>query len=162
MYGGRKDFIANMGYIREGLDSINIIFKRVGAYSYDSLKVYYYPLQDFPDRIERLREDTLQNVVFDADKISGDLKLENNKLLVMSIPYSTGWKAYLDGTETTVYRADDMFMSIAVPAGEHSIEFRYETPFYKPGLITTIIALAAFAALIIIGEKKSLWKERTS
>ncbi len=157
MYGGRRDFVANMGYVQEGLDSINVIFKRIGSYDFDSMTVYYYPMQDHSDRISRLKEDTLQNVEFGPDKISGSLSLQSNKFLMMSIPYSKGWKAYVDGKETDVYRADDMFMAIDVPVGEHGIEFRYETPFYKVGLLTTVIALLIFVILTVIGEKRKLW-----
>ena len=37
----------------------------------------------------------------------------------------TGWKAFIDGNETKIYRANHGFRGIIVPAGNHKIEFNY-------------------------------------
>lgn len=36
-----------------------------------------------------------------------------------------GWKAYVDGNETKIYRTNHNFRGIVVPAGEHKIHFEY-------------------------------------
>ena len=37
----------------------------------------------------------------------------------------TGWKAFIDGKETKIYRANHGFRGIVVPKGNHKIEFSY-------------------------------------
>ena len=37
----------------------------------------------------------------------------------------TGWKAYIDGNETKIYRANHDFRGIVVPKGKHKVEFVY-------------------------------------
>lgn len=37
----------------------------------------------------------------------------------------TGWKAFIDGVETKIYRANHGFRGIVVPEGNHKIEFTY-------------------------------------
>ena len=42
---------------------------------------------------------------------------------IFKIP--TGWKAFIDGNETKIYRANHGFRGIVVPKGSHKIEFTY-------------------------------------
>ena len=37
----------------------------------------------------------------------------------------TGWKAFIDGNETKIYRTNHGFRGIVVPKGNHKIEFTY-------------------------------------
>jgi uncharacterized membrane protein YfhO len=37
----------------------------------------------------------------------------------------TGWKAFIDGTETKIYKANHGFRGIVVPIGKHKVEFAY-------------------------------------
>ncbi|MBO6137644.1 MAG: YfhO family protein, partial [Lachnospiraceae bacterium] len=90
---------------------------------------------------------------FGNDRLTGVLSTDKDKLLCMTIPYSIGWSAFVDGQERKVYRTNDMFMAIAVPAGEHSIEFKYTTPFYSIGCVVTFISLFLLAIFIMVSEK---------
>jgi len=50
--------------------------------------------------------------------------------LVLGDAFYPGWKAYVDGVQTDVYRANVMFRAIRLPAGQHRVEMRY-TPTFK-------------------------------
>jgi len=62
-------------------------------------------------------------------------KSSNSKdgLAVFSdIYYSKGWKAYVDGKETPIMKADYVLRAIKIPAGNHSIEFHFRpSSFYN-------------------------------
>ena len=47
------------------------------------------------------------------------------KLLFLSDVYDAGWEATIDGKKTKIYRADYDFRAVGVPAGVHTIEYRY-------------------------------------
>jgi len=56
-----------------------------------------------------------------------------------------GWKAYVDGQETKIYRANYMFRAIALPPGEHEVEFVYDPWSFKLGAIISAITLLGLA-----------------
>ncbi len=65
--------------------------------------------------------------------------------LFLGDSYYPGWKAYVDGQQARLYRADYLFRAVPVPAGEHTVEFRYQ-----PDSLTLGIGISAVAAGSVI------------
>ena len=57
----------------------------------------------------------------------------NNLLFISEAYYPAGWKAYIDGNETEIYKTDYLFRSIIVPKGKHKIEFKFHPDTYYMG-----------------------------
>ena len=72
---------------------------------------------------------------------------EKAGLLFTSIPYDKGWKAYVDGVETPYFRADYLLRAIEVPAGRHTIEWRFRAPHWS--LVEGVTGLCS--AVILLG-----------
>jgi hypothetical protein len=49
----------------------------------------------------------------------------NNLLFLSETYYPVGWKAFLDGKEIPIYRANYLFRAVVVPAGVHKIEMKF-------------------------------------
>ncbi len=49
-------------------------------------------------------------------------------ILVLSDTFYPGWNAYIDGVRTNIYRANYCQRAVVVPAGSHTVEFRFESP----------------------------------
>lgn len=60
-----------------------------------------------------------------------------------------GWRAFVDGRETSINLADGAFQSIDVPPGEHSVRFEYSSPSVRNGAILSALSWAALAALLL-------------
>jgi hypothetical protein len=63
--------------------------------------------------------------------------------------WDEGWSAHLDGEPTELLLADDFVMAVALPAGEHEVELRFETPGAGTGLLvagTSLLALLVLSA----------------
>lgn len=95
---------------------------------------------------------------------SAKSNLELGNYIFFSVPYEKGFKAYVDGEETQIIRADYGFMCIPVPAGEHDIEFKFSLYGSKEGMYLSFAGLSiAFILLIVTVYKKekekSLLKE---
>ncbi len=73
--------------------------------------------------------------------------------LFSEIYYNKGWKAYIDGVEAPYFRADYVLRGMQLPAGEHTVEWRFKAPQW--GLISTITAIASL--LILFGAAVALY-----
>lgn len=94
--------------------------------------------------------DYRENQVFLRTKIS------DNSILVLSDNYYPGWKAYIDGRETKIYRANYTFRAIIVPKGEHTIIFSYEPNSFKYGVYISIISLLGILLFYFLTENHIL------
>ena len=64
-------------------------------------------------------------IQYENEKVVIKVKARQSGWLVLLDTYYPGWKAYLDGREVKIYRADGFFRAVEVPEGEHIIEFVY-------------------------------------
>ena len=110
-------------------------------------------MEQYAAEIEKRREITLQNITAGNDEVNGTIYLEKPKLLCLAIPFSAGWRAYVDGRETTLYRANVMYMALDVGKGRHSIKLEYHTPLLKEGICISVFAFVLLG-LIRLGNGK--------
>ncbi|HWQ31558.1 MAG TPA: YfhO family protein [Blastocatellia bacterium] len=61
-------------------------------------------------------------------------------LVLSEIDYP-GWRALIDGTETAIHRTDYTLRGIAVPAGEHRIEFICRPASFSKGLLAAALGV---------------------
>lgn len=70
-------------------------------------------------------------------------------LLVLADTYYPGWKAFVDGKETKIYRANYVMRGVHVPKGQHVIQFRYDPLSFKVGALISVISLCLVVGLLI-------------
>ena len=74
-------------------------------------------------------------------------KTDSEQLAVFSeIYYKKGWNAYIDGEKTPHFRVDYVLRAMILPAGEHTVEFKFEPQSYYIG---NKISLASSLLLIL-------------
>lgn len=67
---------------------------------------------------------------------------EDDPLLVLTIPWDSGWRVALDGKTVQPLEVQDCLMAIPVTAGEHTLDMRYAPPGLLPGACVSAGALA--------------------
>jgi hypothetical protein len=78
--------------------------------------------------------------------------------LVLTDAHYPGWKAYIDSTETHIYRANYAFRAIYLPSGPHQIEFIYSPSSFRNGLLismSVLLSLTAISYFILKSNKLS-------
>ena len=71
-------------------------------------------------------------------------------VLIVLDSYYPGWKAYVDGVETSIIRADYMFRAVSLPAGDHRVTFKYCPRSFVLGAGLSVIGTLALVAFGII------------
>ena len=148
-YCGRSNFLVNLGYHEEAPDELTISFRSPGYYSFDSLRVISKPVAGISKGIGKLAEDVMTDTVIDTNSVSGKISLDEDKILLLTIPYSDGWTAYVDGNKADIRRANIMYMALELAKGEHDIELKYETPMIRMGSMMSLTGLCLLIVLAI-------------
>ncbi|MDR0444537.1 MAG: YfhO family protein [Treponema sp.] len=160
-YFGKHDYLVNMGYSEKSQDTVTISFLDSGTYKLEDIQVYCLPMNNYPKHIEALREDVLENIVIETNRVTGDITLKEDKILLLSIPYSKGWTAKVNGQYQKLLQANTMFMALQLKPGHHSVELNYFTSGLKTGIILSVIGFTLFIGTFIVLRKNNAEKTIT-
>ena len=96
---------------------------------------------------------------YGLDELSFASSNSKDGLAVFSdIYYAAGWKAFVDGRETPIMKADYVLRAIKIPAGQHKIEFRFHPDsFYKGRNIAMVSSILII--LICLGALFQMMKQ---
>ena len=148
--------VKNIHYVKDGneemkaLDSINLKENAIVQEKYKPL-IPATPAYDSTASLKLVRNAN--------DTIIYSSAAASNQFAVFSeIFYDKGWNAFIDGKKAEIIRVDYALRGMNLPAGNHTIEFKFEPGSYKLGNTLALIAsLAAYILLVIaawLGWKK--------
>jgi uncharacterized membrane protein YfhO len=76
-----------------------------------------------------------------------EVEAGSEQLAVFSeIYYDKGWNAYINGEKSPHFRVNYILRAMVIPAGKHTVEFRFEPKSYRVG---NKISLASSLLLIL-------------
>ena len=91
---------------------------------------------------------TIKLTNYDVTTLSYESSSTKKQFAVFSeIYYKDGWNAYVDGKLTPHYRVNYVLRGMEIPAGNHSIEFKFEPTTIKNG---NTITLTSYFLLLVI------------
>lgn len=149
---GQEEYLFNLGYHKEAINSCTLKFKSKGTLQFSDISVYSQSMDTYADRVNALSEDVLENVTTEKNTVTGTITTEKPKLLVLSLPYQSGWTAYVDGKEVDLQKVNYQYMGISLPAGHHTIRLHYQLPGLKYALIITAGGIILFLLIIIVNH----------
>ncbi len=101
-----------------------------------------YHEDEWEKAYEILKRNPIYDDIINDGYLSVRVSAGMGEILFTTIPYSSGWKAYVDGEETKITPLlEDAFIGISLSEGEHEIELIYEPPGRTAGLILSVIGL---------------------
>jgi hypothetical protein len=102
-------------------------------------------------------------ISYHPDLLTYKYQLDQNATAVFAeVWYDKGWNAYLDGKNIPYFRANYVLRAASLPAGNHTLEFKFEPASYLVGdkisLVSSIVLVlaAAFAVFRTRKEKAAL------
>ncbi|HOQ49359.1 MAG TPA: YfhO family protein, partial [Candidatus Kapabacteria bacterium] len=136
----------NAGYTPRAyfVDSIEVmknidILNKIKDAAFDPRKVAFLE-KELPYKLSEKPENSKVEIKnYENEYIKIETENSSDNLLVLSeIYYPAGWKAFIDGKETEIYKTNYALRSVFVPAGKHTIEMKFESPAFERGkLIST-------------------------
>lgn len=93
---------------------------------------------------------------YTPEHISLQTNTDGKELLVMTDTYYPGWKAYVDGRETPILKANFAFRAVEVPKGMHTIIFSYQPASFSVGAALTIMGVVGFILFLVFIKKANV------
>ena len=121
------------------------------GFEFSKLNLYSLNTSLLNERLEQTKAQELKLETFSATHFSGTMDVFEDSTVLTTIPYSTGWKVWVDGQEVDTYKILDSLLGFTISKGTHRIEYRYTTPFLLEG---SLVSLASLLLLILILYKR--------
>lgn len=77
-----------------------------------------------------------------------------NNFIFASETWYPGWKAFVDGVETKIYKANYAFRAVLIPGSESKVEFVYKPDSFYNGIIVSALSLLALLFFALISKKE--------
>jgi uncharacterized membrane protein YfhO len=101
----------------------------------------------YEEQISNLRKNALRITEHTNDSIKGNVTLDADGLLFISIPFDEGWGLKVDGRKTNIEQVNIGFMGVFLKKGFHEIDLRYSVPFLRTGAMISCVGVLMFLIL---------------
>jgi hypothetical protein len=133
----------------EVIEKDDRVLERLGESEFDPRQVAILPHNPdlaLPSQVEGessvvIRERQPERMVLEVDMAA-------NGLLVLSEVYYPGWRAYANGKEVPIYRANHVLRAVPLRTGHHRVEMIFDPLWPKVGLAISGVTLLLAVALI--------------
>lgn len=151
----KRPYIMNAGTVKKG-DKISV-YAEAGKTSSGSVEVYCAMVND--DMLKKAykyyNSQHLNASFHSDDRISGQLKANEDGIVYTSIAYDPGWKITVDGKVVeTKSIADGGVIAFNIKKGDHFINMTYTPEGFIVGSISTILCLAILIFLSVFAARK--------
>jgi hypothetical protein len=87
--------------------------------------------------------ETVEIAEVSADEVRVRVAIRRAAILVLADLYWPGWRAFVDGKEAPLRRANGLFRGVAVEPGAHDVRFVYSPASVRIGAATSLATLAS-------------------
>lgn len=125
------------------------------------LKVYAYQLNynAYENMVAKLSDEQLEVTSYDSTHLNGTIEVNEDGIMLLTIPYSEGWSAEVDGNEAEIIGINDALMGIRLTKGSHEIKLSYRPHMFDEGLVISsvciLVILAASVIPAVIDKRKA-------
>ncbi len=79
-----------------------------------------------------------------------DVSTPRAAILVVTDTWYPGWRAWVDGAESPVFRVNGLFKGVAVPAGAKRVEMRFDPWTFRVGAVISTVAVGVISMLVCL------------
>ena len=115
-----------------------------GNYDIGEIKCYKMQISQ-PSSVDKFVFDKQKT---EGDIIQGSIDVTNDGYFKMSVPYTEGFTAYVDGKKTEVECVDTSFVGFAISQGHHDIKIVFKAPMLRGGMLLSTGGAAILVILV--------------
>jgi hypothetical protein len=95
---------------------------------------------------------TVRQTKYTPEQVEYETEAPGDGVVVFSeIYYPAGWTATIDGKDAEILHADYVLRALAVPAGKHKIEFKFEPKSFATGKVIGYVSSVIVVLLLAVG-----------
>ncbi|MBP8989145.1 MAG: YfhO family protein [Clostridia bacterium] len=159
-YNAKRATIIDLGHVSAGTEIVfNITFDEESDET-GRFELYACALdeQAFTQAIDILRQNSLSINKMTDTRVSASIDAQKDGILMLTIPYDSGWHVTVDGNPVEIEALDDALICFPIQAGRHDIEMRYIPPWFFEGLM---ISIGSLLILLMIWKLPSWLKKKS-
>ena len=142
-----------IGELQRG-DSVKIeLVFQPGTESGTNIFLYSLNQEAFKRAFNKLNSNTFNVAKMKDGYLKGSITKEDNKNLLLTIPYDKNWKVKVNGKVANVKPFAGAFMYVELENGENIVEMEYHNSYILYGFILSIISIGLFALFIKFQRK---------
>ncbi len=122
---------------------------RIEATSDDPALVFLYHDNVFHDFYEETSKHVLDISDYGDTYLTGSITLPEDGIIRLSIPFESGWTAYIDGEKTNIGEFRDSTIFLVAPKGTHEIRLEFRPTGITTGIIVSSIFIFLYLLLIL-------------
>ena len=123
-----------------------------------SVKVYHCLPEFLDEAIETRKQNAFYDTVVTDNHIEGKIELQDTMMVYTSVPYDRGWSVKVDGEEVEYEKVNLGFIGFELNEGIHEVEFDYQIPLVKEGMMISLCSLVVWLVFIILRRRTCLKK----
>ena len=156
----REDYMIHLGHENDGKTVLELTFERPGDIELDDIAIHSVPMDSYVAQVTKLGTEAMTDVKVIDNKVTGKIKVSQDKILCFSMMNVNGWTLKVDGVTTPLSEVNTMYMGTKITKGAHTIELSYQTPGLKLG--ATISAITCILILLGFIIERSYKKKRNT
>ena len=99
--------------------------------------------------VSKFYEGSVKITTYKSNTVDLTVNSKKRQFLFLGDSYYPGWKAYVDGEEKEIFRANYLFRAIVIEPGTHKIQFEYDPFSFKLGMTITMLTILSCSIYLI-------------
>ena len=133
--------------IKDGVGALNVI---QSSNFEPSLEAVVETSLVLPEKREGSGKEKITLTSFQPNSVELNVNAPSGGFLVFNDSYHPGWRAWINGEETKIYRANYVVKGILLPSGKCHVKFLFMSPGFREGLFVTFLACLALCAIWMV------------
>ncbi|MEY8539075.1 YfhO family protein [Lactococcus muris] len=146
----------NLGYFAKATPlKVSISFPENTQVSFGTTRFWALDTNKYQTAIDSLKKTEVKTEQV-KNGIHLTYKADSSGQLFLTLPYDKGWTAKLDGKPVKLDRAQQGFMKLDAPTGQHKVELQFFPQGLKAGLTCFFVGIFLFIGYDFVKRKSSM------